>query len=150
MMSYLGISHRQYPGDLRGFLSAIGRVELIPMVGFIVPFGSLLVTRGLDISWERGASPPSWYGWQLVFCGFGFSFAYPVYMKFKNQLRRALVAEVDAGLDTLVPRIFSINSDALWRLFYRVVWMNGCVIFLLGMMMSWAFSYVVYFLLGVK
>jgi hypothetical protein len=148
--SYFGVSHLNYRDDIEGFLRALGRVQLWPVIGFLIPIGSLMFTRGFDISWPKGVAPPTWYGWMLAVCGFGFPFFHFWATHLLEKLGREINAEKEPELSVLLPKIYRSNTQRLWDLYYKTLYIGGIFIFLMAMTVSWGISGLIYFVIGLK
>ena len=150
MKSYFGISHLDYPNDPDGYINALGKREIWPLIGLFIPISTMLLTRDFDITWIKGDSPPLWYGAILAVSGFGFTFFYPWAMNLMERLRKKLNANADAGLSELIYEIYEKNTDELWDTYYLTKYVGGVTIFLKTTTMGWGISSIIYFAIGRK
>lgn len=150
MKSYLGVSHLDYPNDPDGFSRALLKGDLLPLIGFFIPIGSMLLTRGFDITWVKGVSPPLWYGAILVVSGFGFTFFYPWSMNLMTRLRKKLKVGDDTALSEMMQYTYIENKSEVWSLYYKTCYVGSITVFLKVMTMGWGVSSIIYFTIGLK
>lgn len=148
MKSYLGVSHIDYPNNPDGYLNALGYRELWSLIGFFIPIGSMLFTRGFDITWAKENTPPLWYGGILAVSGFGFPIFFFLAEHLMSKLRKILGAHEDEGLSEMIYGIYKRNTTELWSLYYKTCFVGDITIFLKATTMGWGISSIIYFAIG--